>query len=166
VDLLLQGVNKTPSERTYERVQRLRDQGKVRLFGLTSHDRPFLGRVASGETKAPDDVLHVRYNAVHPGAEQDVFPHLPKEDRPGIVVFTATCWKKLLTPRLMPPGEAPLTAVDCYRFVLSNPDVDVCLTGPATAHQMEENLKALETGPLDEDEMARIRRIGKHVYGK
>jgi hypothetical protein len=31
---------------------------------------------------------------------------------------------------------------------------------------MEDNLKALDAGPLDEEEMARVRRIGKHIYGK
>ncbi len=30
----------------------------------------------------------------------------------------------------------------------------------------KENLEALEAGPLDEEEMARIRRIGRHIYGK
>jgi hypothetical protein len=29
---------------------------------------------------------------------------------------------------------------------------------------MEDNLKALDAGPLDEEEMARVRRIGKHIY--
>jgi hypothetical protein len=29
---------------------------------------------------------------------------------------------------------------------------------------MEDNLKALDTGPLDKEEMARVRRIGKHIY--
>ena len=38
-------------------------------------------------------------------------------------------------------------------------------TGPSTSAQMEENLKALNAGPLDEEEMARVRRIGKHIYG-
>jgi len=44
--------------------------------------------------------------------------------------------------------------------------VNVCLTGPSTAAQVDENLKALEAGPLDEEEMVRVRRIGKHIYGK
>jgi aryl-alcohol dehydrogenase-like predicted oxidoreductase len=43
--------------------------------------------------------------------------------------------------------------------------VNVCVTGPSTAAQMEDNLKALDAGPLDEEEMARVRRIGKHIYG-
>jgi hypothetical protein len=29
---------------------------------------------------------------------------------------------------------------------------------------MEENLMALDSGPLDDDEMARIRCIGRYVY--
>jgi hypothetical protein len=31
------------------------------------------------------------------------------------------------------------------------------------ASQTEENLKAIEAGPLDEEEMARVRRIGKQI---
>jgi aryl-alcohol dehydrogenase-like predicted oxidoreductase len=166
VDLLFQGVSKPPSQKLTDRVQQLRDSGKVRFLGMSSHKRPFLGKIASGAVKAPVDFFHVRYNAVHTGAEQDVFPHLPQEDHPGVAVFTATCWRKLLKPKLMPAGERPLAAADCYRFVLSHPDVNVCLTAPSTAAQMEENLKALDAGPLDEKEMTRVRRIGKHIYGR
>jgi len=165
VDLLFQDL-KAPSQKLTDRVQRLKDGGKVRFLAMSSHNRPLLGKIASGEVKAPVDFFHVRYNAVHTGAEQEVFPYLPQENRPGTVVFTATCWRKLLKPKLMPAGERPLAAADCYRFVLSNPDVNVCVTGPSTAAQMEDNFKALDAGPLDEEEMARVRRIGKHIYGK
>jgi len=166
VDLLFQDVRKPPSQKLTDRVQRLRDSGKVRFVGMSSHERPLFGKIARGEVRAPADFFHVRYNAVHTGAEQDVFPHLPQEDRPGIGIFTATCWRKLLKPKLMPEGERPLTAADCYRFVLSHPDVNVCVTAPSTAERMEENFRALDAGPLDEEEMARVRRIGKHIYGK
>ena len=165
-DLLLQDIRKPFSPKLTERLQRLKDSGKVRYVGLSSHDRPLLGQIASSEVMVPVDFFHTRYNAAHTGAEKETFPHLPIEDRPGVVVFTATCWRKLLKPKLMPPGEKPLTAAECYRFVLSNPNVDVCLTAPKTEQQMEANFKALETGPLDEEEMLRVRHIGKHVYGK
>jgi len=66
----------------------------------------------------------------------------------------------------MPSGEKPLTAKDCYRFVLSNPAVDVCMTGARTLEMMRENLETLDSGPLSPEEMERIRRIGDHVYGK
>jgi aryl-alcohol dehydrogenase-like predicted oxidoreductase len=163
--VVLQDQRKPLRQKLVDRVHRLRDSGKVRFVGMSSHERPLFGRIARGEVKAPVDFFQVRYNAVHPGAEQDIFPHLPQENRPGIVIFTATCWGRLLKPKLMPAGERPLAPADCYRFVLSHPDVNVCVTGPSTAAQMEDNLKALDAGPLDEEEMARVRRIGKHIYG-
>jgi aryl-alcohol dehydrogenase-like predicted oxidoreductase len=166
IDLILQDVRKPYSPRLRDLLDQLRQSGKVRHVGLSSHDRLLIGRLIRRETQIPADWCHIRYNAVHTGAEKDIFCHLSSGDRPGMVVFTATCWRKLLKPKLMPPGEEPLTAADCYRFVLSHPDVDVCLTAPATMRQMEDNFTALEKGPLDEGEMERVRRIGRHIYGK
>jgi predicted aldo/keto reductase-like oxidoreductase len=163
-DLLFQSVGKPPNQKLTDRVRRLRDSGKVRFVGMSSHDRTLVGAIARGAVNAPVDFFHIRYNAVHTGAEKDIFPHLPHENRQGIVIFTATCWGKLLKPRLMPAGERPLDPVECYRFVLSHPDVNVCVTGPSTTAQMEDNLKVLDAGPLDEEEMARVRRVGKHIY--
>ena len=64
----------------------------------------------------------------------------------------------------MPPGQSPLSAVDCYRFVLSHPGVDICMTGARSEQQMRENLKVLETGPMSEDELSRMRTIGDHIH--
>lgn len=166
IDLLLQDLRPPLRRKPADRVQRLKEGGKVRFVGMSSHKRSVFGPAVRGELNAPTDFFHIRYNAVHAGAEHDVFPHLPQENRPGIVIFTATCWRKLLKPKLMPDGEQPLAAADCYRYVLSHPDVNVCLTGPSTAEQMEDNFKALDAGPLDDEEMARVRRIGRHIYAK
>ncbi len=81
------------------------------------------------------------------------------------MAFTATRWGQLLKEKKMPPGEKPLTAADCYRFVLSNPAIDVCISGAKTIEQMRENLAVLDAGPMSEDEMARVRRIGDFVHG-
>ena len=163
--VLLQDQRKPLPPKLVDGLHRLRASGKVRFVGMSSHERPLIARIARGELQAPVDFFQVRYNAVHPGAEKDVFPHLPRENRPGMVAFTATCWGKLLQPRLMPHGERPPRPGDCYRFVLSHPDVNVCVTGPSTAEQLEENLACLSAGPLAEEEMARVRRIGQHIYG-
>jgi aryl-alcohol dehydrogenase-like predicted oxidoreductase len=165
IDLLFQDTRKPFSDKLSERVLKLRESGKVRHLGMSSHDRQLYGRLARGELRIPVDFWHIRYNAVHAGAEQDIFPHLPDEKRPGIVIFTATCWRKLLKAKRMPTGESPLTAAECYRFVLSHPDVNVCITAPSSTGRMEQNFKALEAGPLNDEEMARVRRIGRHVYG-
>jgi aryl-alcohol dehydrogenase-like predicted oxidoreductase len=55
---------------------------------------------------------------------------------------------------------------DAYRFVLSNPDFNLCMTGPKNAEQMDEALAALDEGPLSPEENERIRRLGRHLYAK
>ena len=113
------------------------------------------------------DVLHVRYNAVHPGAERDIFPKLPApEIRPGIVTFTATCWGDLMKPDKVPAGDKVPSASDCYRFNLTNPAVDLCLTGPRSASDLTAALDALDKGPMTPEEMDWMRRVGQAKYFK
>ena len=139
---------------------RLREEGKVRAIGVSIHDRKRAARLAA---KGPLDFFMIRYNAAHPGAEQDIFPHLPAR-RPVIAAYTATSWTKLLRPPKDWQGPAA-TAGDCFRFCLSNPNVDLVVSAPKTAAQMRENIEALQKGPLSEDEMARMRALGKAVHG-
>lgn len=162
--LILGWFNRYPSRRVLDAAVRLREQGKVRFLAMSGHNRATHGRVAA-MADTPIDILMVRYNAAHTGAERDVFPHLPAGGRPGVTSYTATRWGQLLKQRKAPPGEEPLRASDCYRFVLSNPDVDLCFTGPKSATEMDEALSALDGGPLTPDEMARIRRYGEYVHG-
>jgi aryl-alcohol dehydrogenase-like predicted oxidoreductase len=164
-DVLILGWHrKAPSKGVLEAASRLRDQGKVHFIAMSAHRRPLFAAVAA-KTDSPIDVFMIRYNAAHRGAETDVFPHLPAKNRPGITTYTATRWGQLLKTRRMPSGETPLTAAECYRFALSNPNVDLCMTGPANTQQMEEALRALDDGPMSEEELARCRRIGDYVHG-
>jgi aryl-alcohol dehydrogenase-like predicted oxidoreductase len=163
-DILLLGYfPKKPSQRIIEGVLRLKEKGLVRHIGLTSHNR---GLFSDLQAEGLFDVFHVRYNAAHRGAETETFPYLHNGDRPGIVAFTATSWKRLLNPKNLPSGETPVDAADCYRFVLSHPDVDVCMMGAADADQMEENLAVLKSGPMSAEELARMRRIGEYLHRK
>ena len=52
---------------------RLREEGKVRAIGISIHDRERAGKLAES---SPLDLFMIRYNAAHPGAERDIFPHL------------------------------------------------------------------------------------------
>jgi predicted aldo/keto reductase-like oxidoreductase len=135
----------------------------VRFLGVSSHNRRLFPKLRNNEIF---DVYHLRYNAVNRGAEDGIFPYMPEGSRPGIVDFTATAWGKLLNPKRMPPGEKVLTAAECYRFVLSHPAVDVCMSGARTTDQMMQNLRILEQGPMTEEELGRVRRIGDHIYGR
>lgn len=159
-DVLLLGWYKHSPERILERAVHLREKGLVRYLAISAHHRPSHVAFAADPRLG---ILHLRYNAAHTGAERDIFPHLPTEGRPGLVAYTATRWGKLLKAGAMPPGEAPLRARDAYRFVLSNPDIDVCMTGPANSAQLDEALATLDAGPLAPEEDARIRRIGAFV---
>ncbi len=168
-DFLLLGMwNAPPWEGIVEAALRLREQGKVRHLMLSTHNRPSLQehfrRFEAGAS--PFDAFMLRYNAVHRGAERDVFPHLPAENPPGVIAYTATRWGHLVDPKKMPPGEEPPPARDCYRFALSHPAVSLVLSGPANREQMQEAIAALHAGPLTPDELARMCRIGDHIYGR
>ncbi len=164
-DVLLLGMwNKDVTPKIWEHALRLRDRGLVKHLAISTHHR-LHGREL---TKSKDvDVVHLRYNAIHRGAEREIFAQLPeRSSRPGIVSFTATSWGELLTAKRLPPGEKQTTAADAYRFVLSNPNIDVCLTGPKSAEQFSAALDAFEKGPMSEDELAWMRRVGDAKYVK
>ena len=162
IDVMLLGYYSwKPGKSVLHSAMKLKEKGLVRYIGMTGHSRKVIAGLIQDQLL---DIYHIRYNAVHTGAEKDIFPVMPEINKPGIVSFTATRWGHLLNPKKMPEGEAPLKASDCYRFVLSNPHVDVCLTGTKTPEQMRENLNTIELGPLTNEEMERIRRIGSYIY--
>ena len=164
VDVLLLGYySSLPGKSVFDWAIRLKEKGLVRHLGVSSHNRKVFTEFSS---KGLFDIYHVRYNAVNSGAEKDVFPQLPPDNKPGIVAFTATRWGQLLKEKKMPAGEKPLTASECYRFVLSHPSVNLCMTGARNHQMMRENLETLSLGPLTEEEMKRIRGIGDFIYGK
>ena len=165
-DILLLGLwNKDVSPRIFDQALRLRERGLIRAIAVSTHNRPHAAAIANHNDNV--GVLHVRYNAVHPGAERDIFPKLPAhEARPGIVTFTATCWGDLMKPHKVPVGDKVPTASDCYRFNLTNPAVNLCLTGPRSASDLTAALDALETGPMTPEEMDWMRRVGQTKYLK
>jgi predicted aldo/keto reductase-like oxidoreductase len=150
--------NKAPSPRLIDRALAMREKGMLRFVGMSGHNRPLFSKMADLEVF---DLFHVRYNAAHRGAETEVLPHLKNQ---GVVSYTATRWGHLLQARRMPPGVRPPSSSDCYRFALTQPGIDVCLCGPRNMNQMEEALHTLKRGPLDKDELVRMRAIGDHVH--
>lgn len=152
-------------------LQRLREEGKIRAAGTSIHDRP---RAAQLVRDSVLDAFMLRHNAKEPGVEQDVFPHLVVRN-PVVVAYTATSWRQLLRPTRgvqMPPwpgatpdSEAPppLTPALCYRFCLTNPHVHVALSAPQNRTQLDENINALDAGPLSPDEEAWVREYGRQV---
>jgi aryl-alcohol dehydrogenase-like predicted oxidoreductase len=160
------GVSSAWTDATVEELVRLKEEGKVRSIAVSIHDRP---RAAKLIETSPLDLYMLRYNAAHPGAEREVFPSIDRTvlgnaRRPAVVAYTATSWRRLLR---RPHGwSGPvMTAGDCYRFCLSNPYVDVTLTGPKTLAELEASLGAIEKGPLSTEEDEWMRKFGAAVHG-
>jgi len=113
-------------------------RGHLKMIGLTSHQRALAARWAqSGKL----DLLMVRYNAAHRGAERDVFP----VTRIPVVTFTGLRWKALLDrTRDDPPDFSPPPAAECYRFCLAHPAVSVALAAPGNRDELDQNLALLD----------------------
>ena len=162
IDVLLLGWhNKKPEARLLDQVAKLKEDGLVRFSALSGHARSLFPELEKDKIV---DIFHIRYNAAHRGAEKEILDHLPEQEGPGVVSFTNTRWGSLLRPANMPAGESTPSAADCYRFVLAHPKVHVAVCGPNSMGQLKENLGALELGPMSEEELDRMRRIGDHVY--
>ncbi|MGA2631243.1 MAG: aldo/keto reductase [Terriglobia bacterium] len=146
-----------------EELQRFREEGKVLSTGVSIHARKLAGSLAGRGTI---QALMMRYNAAHRGAEQDIFPHLAAHN-PAVISYTATRWRYLLRrPRGWPKDARIPTPALCYRFVLSNPNVHVCLTAPKSARELDENLAALRDGPLSETDLQFMRDFGDAVHAQ
>lgn len=163
------GVSSALTPSIEETLLKAKEEGKIRAIGTSIHDRP---RAAHLAEEGCMDMLMLRYNAAHPGAEREIFPHLAARD-PLIVAYTGTSWGQLLKAQPSGladwpgPGSAPpLTAPLCYRFQLQSPHVHVAITGPGSRAQLDENLGALDDGPLSAAQEAWIREYGRHVAKK
>ena len=144
-----------------DELQAVRESGLVRGVSISTHDRPFAVELAR---EGVLDGMMIRYNAAHRGAETEIFPHLPESD-PAVVSFTATRWSYLLRrPRGYPAGGRLPSAGMCYRFVLGNPAVDVCLMAPSNVRQFEANLAEVRRGPLTDEDTGFMRSFGDTVY--
>jgi predicted aldo/keto reductase-like oxidoreductase len=110
--------------------------GRVRRLGVTTHQRPLAAEMArSGKL----DLLMIRYNAAHRGAEAEVFPAAEAAGLP-VIAYTALRWGGLLRPTPDdPPGFTPPPAPAWYRFALQNPCVTVALAAPHDRREMDED---------------------------
>jgi predicted aldo/keto reductase-like oxidoreductase len=141
--------------------RRAKEAGRVRMLGLTSHQRPLAAEIARGGLL---DMLMIRYNAAHRGAEAEVFP---TTDALGLAVVTYTSlrWGALVGPTPDDPPEfRPPPAPEWYRFVLQNRSVSVALMAPCTRGELEEDLAVVRDGrPLSDAEYQRLAEHGRRV---
>jgi predicted aldo/keto reductase-like oxidoreductase len=149
----------------FEVCRKAQRDGQVRLLGLTSHQRSLAAEAAGSSLL---DLLMIRYNAGHRGAENEVFPITDARGMP-VIVYTCLRWGALLQPTPEdPPDFVVPSAPAWYRFVLQNPSVTVALMAPDNRAELEENLTVLDAAePLSVAEYEQLaahgRRVRKHA---
>jgi predicted aldo/keto reductase-like oxidoreductase len=136
-------------------------EGRVRRLGVTTHQRPLAAEMARSGLL---DLLMIRYNAAHRGAEQEVFP-VTATLRMPVIAYTALRWGGLLRPTPDdPPGFAVPPASAWYRFALQSPAVTVALAAPDDRAELDEALRVLDAaGPMDAGEYERLAAHGRRV---
>jgi predicted aldo/keto reductase-like oxidoreductase len=151
----------TARDGAWNYLEREKRNGRLGCIGLTTHQRPL---AASWAETGLLDMLMIRYNAAHRGAEDDIFPVTARRRMP-VVTFTGLRWGALLKPTPEdPPGCSPPVPADCYRFCLANPNVAVALMAPADGGELDADLKLLDDWqPLSPVEMQSIRAHGERV---
>lgn len=144
--------------------QEARRQGQVRMLGLTTHQRPVAAETARSGLL---DLLMIRYNAAHRGAETEVFPITDQLGMP-MVVYTCLRWGALLRPTPDdPPGFQVPRAPEWYRFALQSPSIAIALMAPDDRAELAEDLTVLDASKsLAPEEYERLvehgRRVRKH----
>jgi hypothetical protein len=138
----------------------------ARAFGTSFHDRAMAGKAMRERLV---DIGFIRYNALHRGAEKDVFPHVPARRRSLLYNFTST------HGYLRPERYAALglsgahwqpKVTDYYRFVLARREIDGLLCAPRSPREVEALVRAMEEGGLTEEERVYIRDLADLSKGE
>ncbi|MBI2374786.1 MAG: aldo/keto reductase [Deltaproteobacteria bacterium] len=148
-------------EAVWSEMQRERSAGKVRALGFSAHDRKLATELAR---ELPVDVLMIRYNAAHRGAEREVFAEFAAPGRPGIIAYTATRWGMLMKPLPRRGFPEPMSGAECYRFVLQHPCVDLTWCAAGSFEELREDVEGALAGALPPERLEWIRRFGDAVH--
>jgi hypothetical protein len=149
----------------YRSHQRGRHAG-IAAVGATFHDRQ-AARVAMLLDAV--DIALLRYNPAHPGARDEVFPHRPPAGTSLLFNFNSTVgalagdqFRRLgLDSDYWQPS-----VTDYYRFALTPPQVDGLLCAPQTPAELDALARALEDGPLDEEDETYLMNLTALADGR
>ncbi len=142
------------TDEAFATLERLKERGKVKAIGFSTHLRDV---ALEAIVARPWDVIMVRHSAAHPGAERALLPAAAARGV-GVIAFSALLYGRMLAE--------DVTAADCYRYVVSQPGVSVCLSAPRRFRELSDDLEVLRRPPLDAAEVARLRAHGARVHAQ
>ena len=136
-----------------------RDEGLVRHIGFSFHDPP------ESLPKLVDlglfEMVTCQYNYLDRKNADGI--QYASERGLGVVVMGPVAGGKLAGMPGCLKDDSDLdtssAASLALRFVISHPGVDVALSGMGSRQMVDENLAAVEAGPLELDEVARIEQL-------
>lgn len=171
----------------FDYAQELKQAGKIRHLGLSSHD-PVAGRLAV-ESGLFDVILfsvNPAFDMLPSGMEimsmfedtsysdrtlgglnreRDEFYRLCERENVGLTVMKAFCAGRLLSAETSPFGIA-MTPVQCIHYALTRPAVASVMVGYDTPEQVDEAV-AYETASPEERDFAKIlAEAPKHAFGE
>jgi predicted aldo/keto reductase-like oxidoreductase len=136
--------------------EKLRSEGKVRFIGVTGHDNQALVRALK---TGRFDVVYGRYNPLCREVVDSVIP-LTRRLHKGFVGISALAWGIFSVPpehhAFTLDGERLPVAAAAFRFVLSNPGVQVVLAGVRRAEELDELVAVLSLPPLTPGQCAQV----------
>ncbi|MBE9180631.1 aldo/keto reductase [Oculatella sp. LEGE 06141] len=149
-------------ERMFGVSERLKKMGAVRYIGASFHDLDLAQQWLNSPLL---DVVMVRHNISHRSAQKKIFSQLDStdRDRPGIVTFKSTgshtglLWE---VPVPLSPGCWRPTAPDLYRYSLTQPCVDICLTGLRCREEVDAAIKGVQQGGFTPTEIEYLNLYG------
>jgi HEAT repeat protein len=151
------------NDEDFEALEKLRAEGKLRAFGFSTHLRDV---ATEAIRQRPWPVVMTRHSAAYRGAESSFFPEAHARGT-GVLTFTATCYGRLLQPAPGMPTDAALpTAVDCYRYSLSQPGVSACLSAPRSHRELVQNLEVLARPTMVPEALEAMRAHGARVRAR
>lgn len=167
-------------------LQRLREEGKVRFFGITERFAADTGHAMLSRAVEHDfwDVVMVGFNVLNPSARDRVLRVTRAKGIGTLAMFAvrrALTSERALEEALATAvrsgrlsagvlGERPLAfltercgaaslAEAAYRFCRHEPGMDVVLTGTGKVEHLRENVASIMQPPLPEECLARLREL-------
>jgi myo-inositol catabolism protein IolS len=166
-----------------EAIERLKAQGKIRSFGISTSDHASgIWAIAHGA-----EFLQIEYDILDPSAEDELLP-LARRENVGIMIRTPLArgllsgkfragqeippeqqWRRPTGDRLQLrlrrveqlrflEREGQTLARAALRWLLAQPGVHCVIPGARTVEQLEDNVRAID-GDLTEEELARVRAL-------
>ena len=136
--------------------EELKRQGKIRFIGVSGHDNQALVRAMKTRRF---DVVYGRYNPLAREVAASVIP-ASRRLRRGFVAISALAWGIFSVPAehhcFSVGGKSLPVATTAFRYVLSNPGVDVALAGVRSAEELDELAAVLPLPPFGPEECAQV----------